>query len=180
MSDDKRPDLHHSQGVMVAEVLGGVDPDVAIKEEAAAIAESEQTDAFSDAVRIWMALITERERLDEMIRTRRNGNVVLDDAAIADITRTRARVAELVDIVMERRHKVGEVVAGKPLTKEERAAKVAEEFKLVGVDYHYERKSTPNCGVCLDGAAPCPVIDPPNTHWTCLACGKFVGPKEKP
>lgn len=34
------------------------------------------------------------------------------------------------------------------------------------------------CGVCLDGNAPCPVVDPPNTtQWTCLACGRFVGQK---
>lgn len=34
-----------------------------------------------------------------------------------------------------------------------------------------------HCGTCLDGKAPCPITDPPElTHWTCLACGKFVGP----
>jgi hypothetical protein len=32
------------------------------------------------------------------------------------------------------------------------------------------------CGVCLDGRAECPVVDPPGqTQWTCLACGRFVG-----
>ncbi len=32
------------------------------------------------------------------------------------------------------------------------------------------------CGVCSDGNAPCPIIDPPHqTQWTCLACGRFVG-----
>lgn len=34
-----------------------------------------------------------------------------------------------------------------------------------------------NCGVRLDGRAPCPVVDPPGTEiWTCLACGRIVGP----
>jgi hypothetical protein len=32
------------------------------------------------------------------------------------------------------------------------------------------------CGVCLDGSAPCPIVEPPNqTQWTCLACGRYVG-----
>jgi hypothetical protein len=39
-----------------------------------------------------------------------------------------------------------------------------------------DRKATHRCGVCLDGAAPCPVIEPPGvTKWTCLACGRIVG-----
>lgn len=33
-----------------------------------------------------------------------------------------------------------------------------------------------SCGVCLDGLATCPIVDPPGqTQWTCLACGRFVG-----
>lgn len=34
-----------------------------------------------------------------------------------------------------------------------------------------------SCGVCLDGSAPCPVEG--ETEWTCLACGRFVGPTDQ-
>lgn len=140
-SDDykRSPDLHHSQGVQISNVLAGVEPEA----------------GFDDVISIWMALVTERERLKHIIAMKQTFEPMfgvptsarqLNDAEIADITKKLKRVEQLTTIAMDRSKQLGAVFA--------------------------ESK----CGVCLDGKAPCPVIDPPNTkQWTCLACGKIVG-----
>jgi hypothetical protein len=76
-------------------------------------------------------------------------------ALVAEVGTLRARVAEL-----ERRMPVGATFVTALVPN---AATATDRVR-------------PSCGVCLDGAAPCPVVDPPGvTQWTCLACGKIVG-----
>lgn len=75
-------------------------------------------DTFNDAVAVWMALITERERLQNIVNTKRVTEPVfgapvshkqLTDEEVAQVEQSLVRVKELVDLAFERREKLGAV-----------------------------------------------------------------------
>lgn len=75
---------------------------------------------FDDAVSIWMALVTERERLKRIIETKcidepmfgpPRGSKMLTDAQVDDVAKKLARVTELANLVMARRREIAAAFA---------------------------------------------------------------------
>lgn len=82
-----------------------------------------------DVNAIWMALITERERLKQIIITRRGPRGELNDDEVADTVNIMLRVDELAKLTHERRDQVFATFAGKPKTNDQRVEELVEKMK---------------------------------------------------
>lgn len=84
---------------------------------------------FDDAVSIWMALITERERLEQIVETKRNQSRVLTDEDVAGVEERLVRLRQLIELSHERREQLAALFVGIPKTPDQHAQEILLSWK---------------------------------------------------